>query len=139
LEDVVMTNKWRPMLGLFAVLVVGCLLGTGIQSITAQEAPAPSEEIPPTLPAPAEEPAVGIRSIKNPEDLRKAEAFLKAITGSSRGSYDRSTSAWQYKSEVFDVARANELGKQGWELVNVYTLSDVQQFNIEKAIYKRPL
>jgi hypothetical protein len=42
---------------------------------------------------------------------------------------------WEYKSDYYDDSDANALGKEGWELVSVYT----QQNGKERAVYKRPV
>jgi hypothetical protein len=42
---------------------------------------------------------------------------------------------WDDKVDNFDVSRANELGKDGWELVGVYVVRDQN----ERAVFKRSL
>ena len=40
---------------------------------------------------------------------------------------------WEYKTDGFDVASANVLGKDGWELVGVH----MRRSGEERAVYKR--
>ena len=40
---------------------------------------------------------------------------------------------WEYKTDGFDVASANALGKDGWELVGVHMRPNGE----ERAVYKR--
>jgi hypothetical protein len=42
---------------------------------------------------------------------------------------------WEYKTDRFDISRANDHGKDGWELVGVHVVDT----GLERAVYKRSL